>query len=359
MDNFRNYRIDMLRAISMLLIVVQHYVVWGVKNSQNALFDTSTVYGGGNYILMEAFYLTSCIGVNCFVMISGYYLLEKYYFRWKSLMNLWVTTMFYAVSLYLVTAKMSGNFNWRELVNCFFPIWSRQYWFISTYMVVILLAPFLAILTNGLIKKSYQKLLIILFVISFMVPYGSQFAGGQSVLWMTFVFLLAGYIRRYGFIELIADNAGKIAVFLCLAYTLTFYLVDAIRLNHIFGEGFQLHAFASDSPIFFLSLVCFLLTIRKEQRLDSSWMKYSVKIAPYILAVYLIHMNRNFYPFIWKFFIPQTFSIPMALHAVIVSSIIFILCIAIDYIRVKLFRITGVLSCIDRLSTRINKFIIE
>lgn len=43
----RNYRIDMLRAISMLLIVVQHYVFWGVKQSPHALFDTSTAYGGG------------------------------------------------------------------------------------------------------------------------------------------------------------------------------------------------------------------------------------------------------------------------------------------------------------------------
>ena len=47
MNNSRNYRIDLLRAISMLLIVVQHYVVWGVKCSPHALFDTSTLTGGG------------------------------------------------------------------------------------------------------------------------------------------------------------------------------------------------------------------------------------------------------------------------------------------------------------------------
>lgn len=310
--------------------------------------------GGGNYILMEALYLTSCIGVNCFVMISGYYLLDKYKFRWTALINLWVTTMFYSVILYLVTAKLTGNFHWRELVNCFFPIWSRQYWFISTYMVVMLLAPFLAVLTNRLSKNSYQIFLIILFSLSFMVPYGAQFAGGQSVMWMTFVFLIAGYIRRYGFYELITDNAGKIAILLCLAYTIVFYIVDAIKLHHVVGEGFQLHAFASDSPIFFLSLTCFLLTIRTKQTLDRLWMRYSVLIAPYILAVYLIHMNRNFYPFIWELFIPKTYCIPMALHAVLVSSVIFILCIVIDYIRVKLFKILGVASCIDRFSKRIK-----
>lgn len=46
MNDSRNYRIDLLRAISMLLIVVQHYVVWGVKYSPHASFDTSTLAGG-------------------------------------------------------------------------------------------------------------------------------------------------------------------------------------------------------------------------------------------------------------------------------------------------------------------------
>lgn len=355
MTHSRNYRIDLLRTISMLLIVVQHYVVWGVKCSPHALFNTSTVFGGGNYLLMEVLYLTSCIGVNCFVMISGYYLIDKFCFRWKSLMNLWMTTLFYSVILYLVSAFLTGGgINLKELVFSFFPIWSRQYWFISTYMAVMLLAPFFAILVNNLSKKSYQVMLIIWFVLSFMVPYGSQFAGGQSVMWMFFVFLIAGYIRLYGFFEPIIVNARKIAVLLCLAYTLAFYTVDAIKLNSVFCEGFQLHAFASDSPIFFLSLVLFLLTIRNKQRSDNSWMRYSVKIAPYILAVYLIHMNRNFYPFIWDVFIPKTYFMPMALHALLVSSVIFLLCIAIDFIRVKLFLISGISSGIDRLSKRIK-----
>lgn len=359
MNYSRNYRIDLLRAISMLLIVVQHYVVWGVKYSPHASFDTSTLAGGGNFILMELLYLTSCIGVNCFVMISGYYLIDKKCFRWQSLMNLWVTTMFYSVILYLVTARLTGNFNLRELINCFLPIWSRQYWFISTYMAVMLLAPFFAMLATKLSKKSYQVMLVILFILSFMVPYGSQFAGGQSVMWMSFVFLLAGYIRLHGFFKPIINNAGKTAILLCLAYALIFYATDAIKLNHVFGTGFLLHAFASDSPIFFLSLVMFLLTIRNKNSSDNSWVRYSVTIAPNILAVYLIHMNRNFYPFIWEVFIPKTYCIPMALHAVLVSSIIFLLCIVIDYTRIRLFQVIGVSSCIERLSNKLKILIIE
>lgn len=49
-NKVRNYKIDFLRAVSMLLIVVQHYVVWGVKPSPHAFFDTSRILGGGKSI---------------------------------------------------------------------------------------------------------------------------------------------------------------------------------------------------------------------------------------------------------------------------------------------------------------------
>ena len=353
-NKVRNYKIDFLRAVSMLLIVVQHYVVWGVKPSPHAFFDTSRILGGANLLTMDPLYLLSCIGVNCFVMISGYFMITRNDYRWKSLINLWATTVFYSVVLYLITAALSGNLNKRELVNCFLPVWSKQYWFVSTYLAVMLLAPFLSKIATSISKKSYQVLLAIMFGLSFMVPYGNQFAGGQSVMWMTFVFLFAGYIKLHGFHEKLTKHAGKIAVLLCLLYTATFYAVDALKLHHIVGDGFQLHGFASDSPIFFMSLALFLMTIRNSDGKKYRWMSFSVKIAPYILAVYLIHMNRNFYPYVWKIFIPEHYVMPMALHALICCSAIFVACIVVDYIRERVFRILGISAFVEKVSSRIT-----
>lgn len=354
MNEVRNYKIDFLRVASMLLIIIQHYVVWGVKPSQHALFDTSSVWGGVNLLTMEILYLFSCIGVNCFVMISGFFMINRSDFRWKSMINLWVITMFYSVVLYLITVALTGNFDQKELLNCTLPIWSRQYWFISTYMAVMLLAPFLSKLAIGLSKKSYQVLLFIMFGLSFVAPYGKQFAGGTSVMWMTFVFLFAGYIKMHGFNKKIVKHAGKIAVTLCLLYTTVFYAIDALKLHYFVGEGFQLHGFASDTPIFFISLALFLMAIRNTDGEKHKWMRFSVKIAPYILAVYLIHMNRHFYSYIWDFFIPEHYIMPMAIHSLLCGCVIFVACIAIDFVREWVFRVIGIPILINKISDKIT-----
>ena len=70
----RNYWIDFLRLVSMMLIVVQHYVVWGIKTTNLANFHVNGIYSLCDYISMEALYLLSCIGVNCFIMITGYFI---------------------------------------------------------------------------------------------------------------------------------------------------------------------------------------------------------------------------------------------------------------------------------------------
>ena len=120
----RNSRIDFLRVLSMLLIVVQHYVVWGIKPSQHAVFTVDTWYSFLNYASMEALYLLSCIGVNCFVMITGYFMIERKEYRWKSIIKLWVNTAFYSVILYVIACYLgNGDINNKNLFECFVPVW--------------------------------------------------------------------------------------------------------------------------------------------------------------------------------------------------------------------------------------------
>lgn len=356
----RNPRIDCLRAISMLLIVVQHYVFWGLKPLN---LDVFQIIGSGgallNYLSMETLYLLSCIGVNCFVMISGYFTITKTTHRWDSLLRLWFTTVFYSVILFLVSLFLSkgqltlSTDDLKALLHCFFPVYSRQYWFISTYIAVMLIAPYFSIMVKNITRKNFRYLLVILFCLTFMFPYGQQFAGGMSVLWMLFVYLVGGYIRLYGIDSKISNNIVLIFFGIIFILVLGFLAYDIAQNHGISNFSFRLHGFASDSPIFFLSLSCFIWAIRKEESQVSSISKLWIRLSPYVLAVYLIHMNKYFYPFIWKIFIPETNSIPIALHALMCSLIIFFVCIIIDLLRSMLFRVS-VDRLIEIIKSKIN-----
>ena len=352
----RNYRIDFLRALSMFLIVVQHYVVWGVKQSSHAVFNVNSISGLCNYTIMEGLYLLSCIGVNCFIMISGYFMINRYQYRWNSLIRLWITTVFYSVILYIISVYLSGSsIDKHALIECIVPIWSKQYWFISMYFGLMLIAPFLSLVATQISKKSYQFLLMIMFAMSFMIPYGKLYAGSTSIMWLSFVYLMAGYIRLHGVPNVIASHIKLISLMILILYSLGIAFSEFFMhtdFSNMAGT-YQLHSLASDSPIFFLSLAIFIWTIQESHK-SNCVLKWSVRISPFILAVYLIHMNKYLYIFIWQLIIPETYHIPMAFHAIISCAMIFLICIIVDYLRNIIFKFILIDSAIKKLSSYIK-----
>ena len=106
----RSINFEVLRVLAMFFIVTQHYVYWGLKPSEwyhfmpmNSSFDIF------NYISMEALYIISVIGVDCFVMITGYFLIDRLSFRWKGMMNVWLQTFVYGTMVSLLANKGLGG----------------------------------------------------------------------------------------------------------------------------------------------------------------------------------------------------------------------------------------------------------
>lgn len=350
----RNCKIDFLRAISMLLIVVQHYVVWGIKESSHEVFRVDSIYTLFDYTSMEALYLLSCVGVNCFIMITGYFLIDRLSYRWSQLIKLWFVTFFYSVVICLCVTNWGGQ---KEiLIKCCFPIWSDQYWFITKYFGLMLLAPFLSLMAFRLDKRSYIALLTIMFCMGFMIPYGKIFAGGKSLFWMTFVYLVGGFIRLHELPNVMIKYTKRIFCVLICVFTFAIVGMELMRntnFDNMIGN-YELHSFASDSPIFFLSLFLFVWASKKTSHGLNKFYKLSINIAPYILAVYLIHMNKYLYPYIWEWVIPQEYNMPMAVHALISCSFIFIVCIGMDFIRDYCFKLFKINRAIEKMSSKIK-----
>ena len=77
---------EVLRVLAMFFIVTQHYCYWGLKSSEWYHFmpmkSSMDIF---NYISIEALFLISVIGVDCFVLITGYFLIDRLSFRWKGM----------------------------------------------------------------------------------------------------------------------------------------------------------------------------------------------------------------------------------------------------------------------------------
>ena len=90
----RDTSLDLLRIISMIMVVCLHTVGWG------GLVEGALIPGTGNWYLGNAMQALSLQAVNCFVLISGYFLCTSQ-FRLGKLVSTWVQAVFYSVGVYL------------------------------------------------------------------------------------------------------------------------------------------------------------------------------------------------------------------------------------------------------------------
>mgnify|MGYP000364090854 FL=1 len=172
--NNRNSRIDILRLVSMYMIVTCHFIYHGIRNVTEGdtfpdLGFSASLTGGINFFLCQLLgYLTN-IGPNLFILITGYFLIKPRNFRYatQKALHLWLVIVFYGLTSLLVASLLTNGkaFSYQELLDSILPIWSRQYWFMSMYIPLLLLSPFLATGASALEKRDYQWLLLVLLIL--------------------------------------------------------------------------------------------------------------------------------------------------------------------------------------------------
>ena len=139
--------VELLRIVSMLLIITGHLLG---ENGADLLGKTDQ-FSTQWYILwaIEAF----CVaGTNCFVIISGYFMIDST-FSWKKVLKLCFQVWFYSYTLYAINLIVNpATFSIRNLFKVATPILGRSWWFISTYLGLYILSPFINMLLKSISK---------------------------------------------------------------------------------------------------------------------------------------------------------------------------------------------------------------
>ena len=286
MKDNRNVSLDILRALSMLFMVISHYIYHGIKSRPDLsdYYSLQTSSGVINYLSINALYIISCVAVNCFVMISGYFLINKKNFRWKGIFSTWTEVFFYSVLFLLISFIMGQEISSKEILNSILPIFGQRYWFMTFYFGLMLLAPIISRAMADLNMNQYRVVLLIMFVVNFQYLYGAVFGGFASLLWFSFLFIVGGYVRKFGCIKWIKNYKGSLLV--GIWSVLTFM---ALAYNLLREGKTELVSTSYHGPIFFLSFIVFCFFVFTEFK--GKWANIICDISPYTLAVYLIHAN--------------------------------------------------------------------
>lgn len=151
----RKSNFELLRIISMCGIIAIHYISTDLGGMlQDPAFPNF------EWLLRQFVLSTAAPLVNCFVLISGYFLITKNQFNLRKSIELLIITGFYGTLGYFIGLYYgTASFSFKGLLYAFFPFFDGKRWFVETYIILILIAPFINKVITNISKKSFQALL--------------------------------------------------------------------------------------------------------------------------------------------------------------------------------------------------------
>lgn len=367
----RMANLELLRLVSMLLVVVLHFL--GKGGGLRAL--TEEQLGAAGYLAwdMEAL---AIVAVNVYMLMTGYFLIESS-FKVKRLLQLLLQVWFYSIGIGLIAAAFGylpeGGFGIHYLLMLIFPISMNHYWFMTAYVFMYVFTPLISAGIRRLNKKQLQLMIAILVlcfsVVKSLAP-GRLEADmqGYDCIWYLCVFVIAAYIRLYG-IPFFKNKGRSLFAYLLSAACIV-AVTMALRLVYLQtgSLGTMLTVCYNYNHILVLAAsVAFFYLFYHIRLKEGVLSRFVCRIAPYTLGVYLWHEHialRYEWPqWIYRLVGESDGALQLLLQTLLAAMAVFAIGILLDILRSVCFktlhRLLSLVSPYRRLQGWLDRLVIE
>lgn len=332
----RNSNIELLRIISMIMIIVHHYAMF---TDINTSFFSNTLIKYGLLSFGK-------IGVNIFVIISGYYLVTSN-FSFRKFFKLLMEIVFFSIfGIFIYILLFNRSLPLSELfINCT-PIVHQLNWFVTTYIILYLLSSFINILLNNINKRQHQLLILLLFVIWSVLPtLFNIYISYTDLGWFIFLYILAAYFRLYQDKYNLSVKMNVISILIVSIFYFSWITYGVIK-TYAYQDILK-YADMCKIPCILLSVNLFLIF----KNVNIKYNKIINNIAKHTFAICLLHENNLLYPIYWKEFFSNNnlYFYQLIFQCIYVIIIIYVVCIIVDVIRIHLFE-NIVLNLYDKIN---------
>ena len=269
--SLRNYGLDILRVLSMLMVVVLH--VNGKGGVYKSAEPMSAAYMAAWLIEMLAF-----VGVNCFGLISGYVGIEAKH-KLSKIIVLWLQVFFYAFLITLLFEMLNlEDITYQLWLNALAPVSRKQYWYFTAYFPLFFFAPYLNRMINALTKRELVWLGgSIFFWCTWQTVIKEDFlqtGWGYSFLWLVVLYLMGGILKKLqGLINV------KKSVLICGYFVGTIFtwgwkmVIEGLSIERVASDLF----FQYISPTILLASIALTLFFSQIQ-IGKEWLKKAVSL---------------------------------------------------------------------------------
>lgn len=328
----RDSNLELYRIVLMLFIIAHHYVV---NSGLMQVINQEPLTG--KTIFYYIFGAWGKTGINCFVLITGYFMCKSE-ITLRKFLKLLLEVEFYNISIYFIFL-LTGyqNFTLGSL-RALLPVTSVSNGFTSSFILFSLCIPFLNILVNHMTKRQHQLLLFLLLFIYTVLSTIPNFKVSMNyVSWFCVLYTISSYIRLYGI------KIGKLANIKWGWMTIALLLASSLSILAICYMN--RHTSHNQPPYFFISdsnkILAVLTSISAFMYFKNLRIPYSKHInmaGASVFGVLLIHANSNtMRQWLWKDTLDNVghyLDSLFWLHAGLSVIVIFVVCVIIDQIRI-------------------------
>ena len=328
----RDSNIELFRIVLMLMIIAHHYVV---NSGVEALYDFNRV--SGNQLFLELWGWGGKVGVNCFLLVTGYFMCQKQ-FTWRKFLKLYLEVKFYKLAIALIFVLVGRQA--LTLDYCFKSVFNVALLmgttFSATFIALFLLIPFINRLIGVMDKKTHGRLLLVLLLIYTVIGTFINRLFGDDLVWFVTVYLIGAYIRLYAAPKMysLKRTASWAALALVLSLASVVVITFAPQLNSCMSVYF--FVYNANRVLAIASAVTFFLFFKN---LDLGHNRLINLAASATFGVLLIHANSDISSWLWGDVLnvkAQFTGNLLWLHAILSCLGIYIVCVVIDLLRQRL-----------------------
>lgn len=331
-DRHRDSNLEVFRIILMLVIVAHHYVV---NSGVTECYDFSNITP--NMIFLQLYGFGGKIGINCFMLITGYFMVKS---KWtlRKFVKLFLQIKFYKILIYAIFL-ISGysTFGLKEFIKTIFNFtYGSGTGFSGSFIWLYLLIPFINILVEHMNQKQYKYLLGLSLIYFTVISTFFMHNTWDYVSWLIVIYLIGGYIRLYP--KAFEYSSGK--WFVCTSVLVAISWLSIIVVDYVgvrFGFENYYHM-VNDCHKLFAVLIA-VSAFMAFKNMKRPYNKYINMVASATFGVLLIHANSDIMrQFLWKDVLDVAghyTSDTLWVHAILSVVGVYVICVVMDLVRIR------------------------
>lgn len=336
----RDSSIELLRILSMLMIVAHHIVLHG------GILDNS----GGNIaklICGGIFIPGGKIGFDCFIFISAWFMSSKA-FSGNRYIKIALETIFYNI-LGMALAALINNgliapITWQNWIGCFLPLFGISHGFAIYYLIFLIILPFLQKATENMSKINIISIVILLFmmqlgssIIAKLIDFDYKQFTDVTIGLTTFIiiYFLSVYLHKYPL--KITDSKlimSVVFILIWIIFATVNILSEKYPENNIFSLIYAVIG-SEISPLNIIAGICIFFLFKNIRIKNIKAINF---IASHTFGILLLHDHNYFRYIIWErvFGVSKVYpanALIQLAYTIIVALIVFAAGVLIDIIR--------------------------